>query len=74
MENWWPKWRIFDALADPARNFDRYGPPKILLTLKADTKMFYFIAFLAILAEWLLHFQLEKWHKIWEQIKLLLKS
>ena len=45
MENWWPKWRIFDALADPARNFDRYGHPKILLTFKADTKMFNFIAF-----------------------------
>ena len=74
MENRWPKWRIFDALADPARNFDRYGYPKILLTLKADTKMFNFIAFLVILAEWLLHFQSEKWLKICEQIKLLLKS
>ena len=74
MENRWPKWRIFDALADPARSFGRYGPQKNLLTLKADTKMFHFIAFLAILAEWLLHFQLEKWLKIWEQIKLLPKS
>ena len=74
MENQFPKWRIFDALADSARNFDQYGPQKILLTLKADTKMFNFIAFLAILTEWLLHFQSEKWLKICEQIKLLLKS
>ena len=33
-----------------------------------------FITFLTILAEWLVHFKLEKWPKIYEQIKLQLKS
>ena len=74
LKNWWPNWRVFDALTDSGKNFDRYGPRKNLFTLKAGEKSQILMSFRLFLFEKLGHFQTENWLKIHEQIKLLLKS
>ena len=72
--NWWPNWRVFDALTDSGKIFDRYGLRKILLILKAGEKSQILMSFRLFLFEKLGHFQTENWLKIHEQIKLLRKS
>ena len=72
--NWWPNWRVFDALTDSGKIFDWYGRRKNLFTLKAGEKSQILMSFRLFLFEKLGHFQTENWLKIHEQIKLLLKS
>ena len=74
LKNWWPNWRIFDALTDSGKIFDRYGLKKILFTLKGGEKSQISMSFRLFFIEKLSHLQTENWLKIHEQIKLQLKS
>ena len=74
LKNWWPNWRVFDALTDSGKIFEQYGLKKILFTLKAGEKSQILMSFSLFFIEKLCHFQTENWLKIHEQIKLQLKS
>ena len=43
--NWWPNWRVFDALTECGKVFDRYDPQKFWETLEAGAKKWIFSLF-----------------------------
>ena len=43
--NWWPNWRVFDALTESGKIFDQYDPQKFWKTLEAGAKKEIFLPF-----------------------------
>ena len=43
--NWWPNWRVFDALTESGKIFDRYDPQNFWETLEAGAKKWIFSPF-----------------------------
>ena len=44
-QNWWPNWRVFDALTESGKIFDRYDRQNIWETLEAGAKKWIFSPF-----------------------------
>ena len=45
LKNWWPNWRVFDALTESGKIFDRYDPQNFWETLEAGAKKWIFSPF-----------------------------
>ena len=43
--NWWPNWRVFDALTESGKIFDQYDPQNFWETLEAGAKRWFFSPF-----------------------------
>ena len=43
--NWWPNWRVFDALTESGKIFDQYDPQNFWETLEAGAKKWIFSPF-----------------------------
>ena len=40
--NWWPNWRLFDALTKSGKIFDRYDPKNVWETVEGGAKNWFF--------------------------------
>ena len=49
--NWWPNWRVFDALIESGKIFDQYDPQNFWETLEAGAKKWIFSPFWLLWSE-----------------------
>ena len=71
--NWWPNWRVFYALAESGKIFDRYDPQNFWETLEAGAKKWFFSPFWLLWSKNLGTSEIENDKRISGQIKLLFK-